>query len=97
MPTRRWRYPDDWERRARLVKEAARWRCQRCGKQCRRPGESFDTQRRTLTAAHLDHDPENEHARLTALCVPCHRCYDNKARARRNALGQMQILFLRGD
>jgi len=92
----RWRYPDDWEVRARHVKEAAHWRCQRCGKKCRGPGEPFDTQKRTLTVAHLDHDPENKYARLTALCVPCHRRYDNKARARRNAPGQMRLLLLRG-
>lgn len=73
MPMQRWRYAENFEQRARLVKEAAGWRCQACGKRCRRPGEPFDTQRRTLTAAHLDHDPENEHARLAALCVPCHR------------------------
>ena len=94
MPMKRWRYPDDWEERAREVKEAARWRCRRCGKQCRRPGEPFDTQTRTLTAAHVDHDPENEDARLTALCVPCHRHYDNKARAGLNATEQLRILYL---
>ena len=96
MPVKRWMYPIDWEQRAREVKQAARWRCQRCGKQCRRPGEPFDTHKRTLTVAHVDHEPENDHARPTALCVPCHRRYDNKARTRRNTPGQMRILFLRG-
>ena len=94
MPMQRWRYPDDWEERARLVKEAARWRCQRCGKQRRRPGEPIDTQKRTLTVAHVDHDPENENARLTALCNPCHRRYDNRARAGLNASDQLRILYL---
>ena len=60
----------------------------------RRPGEPFGTQKRTLTVAHVDHDPENEHARLTALCVPCHRRYDNRARAGLNAPEQLRILYL---
>jgi hypothetical protein len=47
-----------------------------------------------LTVAHVDHDPENENARLTALCVPCHRHYDNKARAGLNAPEQLRILYL---
>ena len=94
MPMERWRYPDDWEKRAREVKEAARWSCRRCGKKCRKPGEPFDTQRRTLTAAHVDHDPENKDARLTALCVPCHLRYDNRARVGLNAPEQLRILYL---
>ena len=85
MAMKRRRHPEDWEERARIVREAAVWRCQRCGKRCRRPGEPFDTQRRTLTVAHVDHDPKNEHARLTALCVPCHRRYDHRTRAGLNA------------
>ena len=44
----------------------------------RQPGEPLDTHKRTLTCAHLDHDPLNwTDARLTALCAPCHLRYDN--------------------
>jgi hypothetical protein len=83
MPVDRSRYPADWPETARRIKAAAGWRCQRCGKQCRRPGEPFDTHKRTLTVAHLDHDPENPHARLAAFCAPCHLRYDAPEKARR--------------
>lgn len=77
MPMERWRYPPDWERIAREVKDAAGWRCESCGKQCRKPGEPFDTHRRTLTVAHLDHDPANcSRGNLMAMCAPCHLRYD---------------------
>ena len=64
MPMERERYPADWQRIALAKKEAVGWRCEQCGKQCRRPGEPFDTHRRTLTVAHLNH------------CAPCHLRYD---------------------
>jgi len=83
MPMRRELYPDNWDEIARAVKVAADWRCQECGKQCRRPGEPFDTQRRTLTVAHLDHDPANcASDNLRALCAPCHLRYDAQHHAR---------------
>jgi hypothetical protein len=79
------RYPTNWREIAKAVKDSADWVCSICGKQCRRPGEPFDTHRRTLTVAHLDHDPENPKARLAAMCAPCHLRYDapRKAAARR--------------
>lgn len=77
MPMEMNRYPLDWPRIAHAVKEAAGWACQRCGKICRKPGEPFDTHRRTLTVAHLDHHPENCSAdNLCAMCAPCHLRYD---------------------
>lgn len=77
MPMDRSRYPDDWDEIARRVKDEEGWRCEGCGKQCRRPGEPFDTHRRTLTVAHLDHDPSNcRRDNLAALCAPCHLRYD---------------------
>lgn len=82
MPMRRELYPDNWNEIARRVKDAASWICQGCGKQCRRPGELFDTHRRTLTVAHLDHDPQDRDARLMALCAPCHLRYDAPRKAR---------------
>ena len=39
MPMDRKRYPKDWRRIAARVKEEADWKCEVCGKQCRRPGE----------------------------------------------------------
>ena len=79
MPMERRRYPRDWDEIAFRVKEEAGWRCQVCGKDCRRPGEKFDTHRRTLTVAHLDHTPENcDRDNLMAMCAPCHLRYDKE-------------------
>lgn len=77
MPMERERYPADWKRIAFEVKERAGWKCQSCGKQCRKPGEPFDTHKRTLTVAHLNHTPEDvSKENLMALCAPCHLRYD---------------------
>ena len=82
MPMERARYPSDWEAIALQVKAEAGWRCEVCGKQCRRPGEPFDTHRRTLTVAHLDHTPENcSRENLRAMCAPCHLRYDARQHA----------------
>ena len=71
------RYPADWKVIAREIKDRAGWRCQVCGKQCRRPGEPFDTHRNTLTVAHLNHVPEDvRDGNLMAMCAPCHLKYD---------------------
>lgn len=76
------RYPADWERIALTIKEAAGWICQKCGMQCRRPGEPFDTHRRTLTVAHLNHTPEDcRSENLMALCAGCHLRYDARHHA----------------
>lgn len=91
MPMERERYPKNWDAIARDVKDRADWKCQRCGKQCRRPGEPFDTHKRTLTVAHLNHTPEDcRPENLMAMCGPCHCRYDAKhhaetRRARRSA------------
>ena len=77
MPMERERYPADWERIAFEKKESVGWKCERCGKQCRRPGEPFDTHKRTLTVAHLNHTPEDARPEnLCAMCAPCHLRYD---------------------
>lgn len=88
MPVDRSRYPDDWPAIALRTKEAADWICADCGMQCRRPGEPFDTHRRTMSVHHLGVDksdgtpgdmrdkqdcrPEN----LLALCSKCHLARD---------------------
>ncbi len=47
--------------------------CEECGKQCRKPGEEFDTHSRTLTVHHIDMDPmNNDPENLIALCAGCH-------------------------
>lgn len=87
MPMEIERYPKDWKNIAFNVKSKAKWKCQKCGKQCRWPGEQFDTHKRTLTVAHLNHKPEDvREENLMAMCAPCHLRYDAKhhAETRRN-------------
>jgi 5-methylcytosine-specific restriction endonuclease McrA len=77
MPMDRRRYPPDWESIAFGVKQRANWVCEVCGKPCRRPGEKFDTHKRTLTVAHINHTPEDcDENNLVAACAPCHLDYD---------------------
>lgn len=73
MPMEKSRYPKEWPEIARRIKASAGWKCQKCGKQCRKPGEKLDTHQRTLTVHHIDHRPENcAPENLIALCAPCH-------------------------
>lgn len=77
MPMEKERYPQNWKQIALEIKEKADWKCEKCGKQCRRPGELFDTHKRTLTVAHLNHTPEDiSPENLKAMCAPCHLRYD---------------------
>lgn len=77
MPMRGELYPEGWEQIAFEKKESVGWQCEGCGKQCRKPGEPFDTHRNTLTVAHLNHVPMDCRAEnLKALCAPCHLRYD---------------------
>ena len=85
MPMKRHLYPVDWEQIARTVKDAADWQCQQCGQQCRRPGEPFDTHRRTLTVAHWEHDLDADAVFVVALCAPCHLRHDAHEKGRRRA------------
>jgi hypothetical protein len=84
MPMDRSRYPDNWDAIATAIKVAADWICQDCGMQCRRPGELFDTHRRTMSVHHVgavkdDGSPGDPHDKqdvrpvnLLALCSRCH-------------------------
>jgi hypothetical protein len=88
MPMRRDAYPADWSAIAQRIKDAADWKCQDCGMQCRRPGEPFDTHRRTMSVHHLgaardDGSPGDMHDKhdvrdcnLIALCAKCHLARD---------------------
>lgn len=80
-------YPPNWEEIALFVKHRAAWVCQLCRKQCRRPGEAFDTHRRTATVSHRNHRPRDcRLSNLVCACAPCHLRYDaaHKAAARKN-------------
>lgn len=73
MPMKKELYPENWKEIALQKKKSVDWICEDCGKQCRKPGEKFDTHKRTLTVHHMngnpaDCSPEN----LRALCAPCH-------------------------
>lgn len=84
MPADKRRYPADWDNVALAIKEAADWVCGDCGRQCRRPGEPFDTHRRTMSVHHLgvprdDGSPGDMHDKmdvrpcnLIGLCSDCH-------------------------
>lgn len=77
MPWNPKRYPDDWTDLAWACKHRASWKCERCGVAdgMWRIGRNGAYQVR-LTAAHLDHDPENPDPRLMAMCQDCHLKYD---------------------
>lgn len=97
MPMRRELYPRYWERIAHACKSEMGWRCEMCGMQLRRPGEPFDTHRRTATVAHMDHDPSNcDPDNLRCLCPACHLRYDAVQHAesrRRNKQKGQTALF----
>ena len=59
-------YPKNWAEIATAVKEAANWRCVRCGREA-------DLPRISLGVHHADMDPShNEWFNLWVLCSPCH-------------------------
>ena len=84
MPMRKDVYPPDWESISLAVKVGADWICGDCGRQCRRPGEPFDTHRRTMSVHHLGvprddgsagdmHDKfDVRPCNLIGLCSDCH-------------------------
>lgn len=60
-------YPDNWKEIALAVKDAADWKCVRCGHR-HEPETGY-----TLTVHHLDIDPSNcAWWNLAALCQRCH-------------------------
>lgn len=96
MPMDKKRYPKNWKDISLRIKQDADWICQECGRQCRKPGEKFDTHKRTLTVAHMNHIPEDiSPNNLKALCAPCHLRYDAKHHAesrRKQKKNGMEIL-----
>ena len=92
MPMEKERYPADWKRIATEKKESTGWVCEVCGKQCRKPGEPFDTHKRTLTVAHLNHTPEDcNPENLKAMCAVCHLRYDAKHHAETRAARRVAV------
>jgi len=67
------RYPDNWKDIAKAVKDAADWKCIRCGK-LHDPENGY-----TLTVHHLDIDPSNcAWWNIPALCQRCHLSIQSK-------------------
>jgi hypothetical protein len=72
-------YPDDWTQIAAAIKQAAGYRCQRCGLKCLPPTNSYRhldlSLRRRLSAQvhHIDRNPAcNDKANLVCVCAGCH-------------------------
>lgn len=66
-------YPDNWKQIARAVKEAADWKCVRCGKRHDPEGGYC------LTVHHLDINPANcAWWNIPALCQRCHLTIQSK-------------------
>ncbi len=72
-------YPENWNEIATTVKQAAGYRCNRCGLKCLPPNNSYRhldlSLRRKLSAQvhHLDGNPtQNERSNLVCLCSGCH-------------------------
>jgi 5-methylcytosine-specific restriction endonuclease McrA len=90
-------YPDDWDQIAQGIKEAAGWKCEKCGRQCRFPGDKFDTHVRTLTVAHINHvEMDCREENLVALCPKCHLAYDEVRKAMQR-LAKKRIKAERGN
>ena len=72
-------YPADWRMRAQACLERAGYRCEHCGIRhgTMRVGKRhYNLYFIHLHAAHINHDPQNPHAELRALCPACHMKYD---------------------
>jgi hypothetical protein len=72
-------YPDNWTQIATEIKQAAGYRCDRCGLKCLPPARSYRhldrSLRRRLSAQvhHVDRNPaHNERANLVCVCAGCH-------------------------
>lgn len=93
-------YPNDWANIARAIKEANEYKCQACGKQCRRPGELNLGWQYELTVAHYDNIYESEAVFVVPMCLECHLPHDSRFvwvarrradRLRQHAAGQLEF------
>ena len=69
MPVKRAQYPANWAELAQAAREAAGWRCARCGVQdgALQVSRRLRVYRVVLAACHLDHDHANPAPRLAVL------------------------------
>lgn len=71
----RHRYPKDWRKRVKALREERGNTCQECGIEHGTPKESQWTGRTWpvwLQGAHPDHNPEDPNARIVIVCPYCH-------------------------
>lgn len=99
MPVDWSKYPANWKSEiAPRIKQQADWRCEQCGMQCRQPYEEFDTHKRTLTVAHINHvETDCRDENLVALCSACHLRYDAAMKAMRRLAKKRIELKVAGD
>jgi len=91
------RYPQDWNKIAFGVKQAASWKCSKCGMQCIQPGSDVsgltrsERMRRTLTVHHANYQPEdNRPENLICLCSGCHLSLHTGSRGN-VSIGQLKL------
>jgi hypothetical protein len=107
-PENKARYPADWKAISLEVRVRAEWRCEGapgiypdCRAENAKP-HPVTGSKVVLTAAHLDHVPENcgepgDRPNLLALCQRCHVTYDakhhatNAAATRRRKAGALDL------
>lgn len=95
MPFDRAFYPVNWDQISFRVRAAANWRCARCDRPCRKPGEDWESflyrlgwdgaelnpRHYIIQTAHLDQNSQNNSpANLAALCTLCHFAIDRRYR-----------------
>jgi rubrerythrin len=76
MPMKKERYAANFQERARAEKDAAGWKCRKCGM----PHMGDGTMGSCLTVHHPHRDPENPKAKLIALCARCHLADERQRR-----------------
>lgn len=82
-------YPADWKEIATRIKQAANWRCERCG-HIHEPATGY-----CLTVHHLDGNKANCEAwNLAALCQRCH--LKIQGRVKMEQLFMLEILPVSG-
>ena len=68
-------YPANWKEIARRIKDAAGWKCERCG------APHSVKLHRVLTVHHLDGNKSNcEDWNCAALCQSCHLCIQGRVK-----------------
>ena len=91
------RYPENWSEIALAIKQAAHWRCAKCGVQCIKPGEKTNHLSRgermasTLQVHHANYLPEdNRPENLIPLCSGCHLSFHMRKQGN-VPLGQLSL------